>query len=152
LTDTPVNELSLLRDRHYAGSGTIDSSTNPLKEVEFGACEIRATIDPRDAKSFAFNIRGFPVTYDSTTRQLSTPRLSHSLPYADGKLRLVILVDRTSVEVFSQDGRVVLSECFLPSPDEPGISMRGLSAKVDSLECWSLGSCWRESERTNELH
>jgi levanase/fructan beta-fructosidase len=151
LTEMPVNELSLLRDHHFAWSGIVDSSTNPLKEVAFGACEIRATIDPNDAKSFAFNIRGFPVTYDSTTRQLSTPHFSHPLPDIDGKLRLVILVDRTSIEMFSQDGRVVLSECFLPSPDDQDITIRGLGAKVESLECWNLKTCWRDSTHAKEL-
>jgi fructan beta-fructosidase len=152
LTEMPVDELSLLHDRYYVCSGIVDSSIDAIKEVTAGACEIRATIEPGDAKLFALNIRGFPVTYETSTRQLAIPRFSHPLPYADGKLRLVILVDRTSIEVFAQDGRIVLAECFLPSSDEPGITMRGPGAKVESLECWSLKSCWRDSPRTDEVH
>ena len=35
---------------------------------------------------------------------------------ADGKLTLRILVDRTSIEVFANDGKVVMTSCFLPDP------------------------------------
>ena len=145
LAQAPVKELSLLRDRRYSWSGKVDSSTDPLKDVQVDACEIRAAVDPSDAASFKITIREFPITYDATTQRLSTPHFTQPVPRTDGKLRLVILVDRTSVEVFCQDGRVLLTECFLPSPDERRVTVSGPGAKVESLECWSLKPCWRES-------
>ncbi len=142
---SPVKELSLLHDRRYAWSGQLDSSTDPLVDLAADACEIRATIDPADAKTIAFTIRGLTLTYDPATRRLSMPKCGCLLPMTDGKVRLVILVDRTSIEVFAQDGRVLLTECFLPPADDRRITLSGAGAKVDSLECWSLKSSWRSS-------
>jgi fructan beta-fructosidase len=146
LTYSPVKELALLRDRRYAWSGELDSSTDPLADMAADACELRATIDPARAKSIVFTIRGSTLTYDPATRHLSMPKFGCALPMTDGKVRLVILVDRTSIEVFAQDGRVLLTECFLPPADEHRITLTGAGAKVESLECWTLKSSWRSSD------
>jgi fructan beta-fructosidase len=143
LTQSPVKELSLLRDQRYAWSGELESSTNPLADLAVDACEIRTTIDPADAETIVFTIRGLTLTYDPATHRLSTPKHHCSLPVTDGKVRLVILVDRTSVEVFAQDGRVLLTQCFLPRGDERLASLSGAGANVESLECWTLKSSWR---------
>ena len=146
LTYSPVKELSLLHDRRYAWSGELDSSTDPLADMVVDACELRATIDPADAKTIVFTIRGLMLTYDPATRHLSMPKFGCALPMTDGKVRLVILVDRTSIEVFAQDGRVLLTDCFLPPADGRRITLSGAGAKVESLECWTLKSSWRSSD------
>jgi sucrose-6-phosphate hydrolase SacC (GH32 family) len=143
LTQSPVKELSLLRDRRYTWSGELDSSTNPLADLTVDACEFRATIDPADAKTIAFTIRGLTLKYEAATHHLSTPQFARSLPMSDGKVRLVILVDRTSIEVFAQDGRVLLTECFLPPPHDRRANLSGPGAKVESLDCWTLKSSWK---------
>jgi fructan beta-fructosidase len=93
-----------------------------------------------------FTIRALTLTYDPATRHLSMPKFGCSLPITDGKVRLVILVDRTSIEVFAQDGRALLTACFLPPADERRITLTGAGAKVESLECWTLKSSWRSSD------
>jgi sucrose-6-phosphate hydrolase SacC (GH32 family) len=146
LTQSPVKELSLLHDRRHTWSGEVDASTNPLKDVAVDACEIRATIDPAEAKTIAFTIRGLTLKFDTATHRLSTPKFHCALPMTDGKVRLVILVDRTSIEVFAQDGRVLLTECYLPTADDGGATLIGAGAKIESLECWTLKSSWRSSD------
>ena len=143
LAYSPVKELSLLHDRRHAWSGQLDSSTDPLADIAVDACELRATIDPANAKSIVFTIRGLTLIYDPATRHLSMPKFSCALPMTDGKMRLVILVDRTSIEVFAQDGRILLTECFLPPADDHRMTLSGAGAKVESLECWTLHSSWR---------
>ena len=146
VTQSPVKELSLLHDRRYAWSGKLDSSTNPLADVSVDACEIRATLDPAAAETIAFTIRGLTLTYNAATHCLSTPEFRCTLPMTDGKVRLVILVDRTSIEVFAQDGRALLTECFVPPAEERRATLSGAGAKVESLECWTLKSSWRSAE------
>lgn len=142
LTTLPAKELCLLRDKLCSWSGNVDASTDPLKDLAIDTCEIRATINPSDAKSFTIKVRGFSITYDESTRQLSTPHLSRPLPMTDGKIRLILLVDRTSIEVFAQDGRVLMTECFLPSPDERRITISGGGTNVESLDYWNLKTSW----------
>ena len=145
LTQLPVKELSLLHDRQLSTSGNLDSVTDALKDVRIGACEIRTIIDPSESKLITLTIRGLQLKFDATTRNLSTPHNSCPLPMTDGKLHLVILVDRTSVEVFAQDGRVLLTECFLPANDDRQISLSGAAAKAEMFECWTLKPSWRIS-------
>jgi sucrose-6-phosphate hydrolase SacC (GH32 family) len=42
---------------------------------------------------------------------------------ADGVLRLRLLVDRTSIETFADDGRVALSGCFLPPANNKSLEV-----------------------------
>ena len=145
LTQLPVKELSLLHDRQYSTSGNLESVTEALKDVCVDACEIRTVIDPSESKSITLTIRGLQLKFDATARNLSTPHNSCPLPMTDGKLRLVILVDRTSVEVFAQEGRALVTECFLPPDDDRQISMTGAGAKAEIFQCWILNPGSRSS-------
>jgi beta-fructofuranosidase/levanase len=45
------------------------------------------------------------------------------LPLDDGRLRLRVVVDTSSVEVFAADGRATLTDVVFPGPDATGISL-----------------------------
>ncbi len=145
VTQLPVKELSLLHDRQHSTSGDLGSVTEALKDVRIDACEIRTVIDPSESKSITLTIRGLQLKFDATRRNLSTPHNSCPLPRTDGKLRLVILGDRTSVEVFAQDGRALITECFLPADDDRQISLSGAGAIAEMFECWTLKPGWCSS-------
>ena len=51
-----------------------------------------------------------------------------------------MLVDATSVEVFADGGRVVLTDQIFPEPDSRGVSLfaTGGTARLRSLEAWEL--------------
>jgi sucrose-6-phosphate hydrolase SacC (GH32 family) len=63
----------------------------------------------------------------------------------EGRVRLEILLDRTSVEVFGNDGLVSLTSCFVPREGEATahLESEGGRAVVRSLEVWELASAWR---------
>ena len=65
------------------------------------------------------------------------------LPAIDGVVRLRVLVDRGSVELFGNSGRVAW--CIAAIQDKKGIdlSAQGGTIRVESLEAWSLRSSWR---------
>ncbi len=60
-------------------------------------------------------------------------------------VKLHVFVDRSSVEVFANDGERVLSDRIYPPPDSTGIELyaKGSSGKVVSLTLWSLDSVWK---------
>jgi sucrose-6-phosphate hydrolase SacC (GH32 family) len=62
----------------------------------------------------------------------------------DGKVKLQVLVDRSSIEVFGPDGRFSMSSCFLPPPDNKKLALtaKGGTARVKSLDVWELKSAW----------
>ncbi len=46
-----------------------------------------------------------------------------NMPLENGKLRLTVLVDRNSVEVFTGDGRTVITDLILPALDDNRVSV-----------------------------
>ena len=61
-----------------------------------------------------------------------------------GKVRLRILVDWSSVEVFADGGRRVITDQIFPSADGDGVELfaDGGSATLDSLKIRQLRSSW----------
>ena len=61
-------------------------------------------------------------------------------------LRLRVFIDRSSVEVFANVGRVVLSSRVFPGDDWDGMALFtcGGAAWLQSLTIWPLQSIWRE--------
>ena len=63
-------------------------------------------------------------------------------------MTLRVFVDWSSVEVFADDGRIVLTEQVFPSPesDSVGLYARGGTARLVSLDVWELGSIWQGAD------
>jgi sucrose-6-phosphate hydrolase SacC (GH32 family) len=62
----------------------------------------------------------------------------------DGTVKLRILVDTASVEVFANDGEVALTSTIFPSPHTNGASLfaEGGTVRIRSLDAWALRSIW----------
>jgi fructan beta-fructosidase len=145
LTRLPVKEIERLRGRKHAWTNEpLAPGRNLLKGINGDLFEIRAEIEPRDAESVGFKIRGEPVTWSAKNKKLSCLGAEAPLEPLDGRIRLHILVDRTSIEVFGNDGRVSLTSCFLPAPDNRSLetTAAGPAAQVISLEVYELRSAW----------
>jgi len=59
-------------------------------------------------------------------------------------VKLQIFVDRSSVEVFANDGEVTLTDRIYPSGHSVGIEVYSLegNGKIESLSIWKLASVW----------
>ena len=70
---------------------------------------------------------------------------THEAPLDGNISALHILVDTSSVEVFVNDGEVVLTDLVLPSPESRGIEL--VSPRegkvITSMEAWTLRSSWK---------
>ena len=84
------------------------------------------------------------MQYNVANNQLSCLGKSATLRPIGNKIKLQILVDRTSIEVFGNDGRVSLSSCFLPNLDNTnlGVYADGGDVKITSLNVFELRSVW----------
>jgi len=146
----PVEELTKL---HAKGKTrlfkdlTLQHGDDPLKDVTGDLFDIRMTFDPGDATEVTFNLRGTTVTYNAARHLLLFLGKEVALTPVAGKVKLRILVDRASIEVFGNDGLVSMSSCFLPAPSDKRISLSvtGGPAKVDSLEACELISAWKKT-------
>ncbi|GGD91680.1 hypothetical protein GCM10010911_58010 [Paenibacillus nasutitermitis] len=63
-------------------------------------------------------------------------------PAADGTVKLHLFVDRSSIEVFGNDGRVAASNRIYPHLDNTGLDLyaRSGTAKLLRLDVWKLES------------
>ena len=63
----------------------------------------------------------------------------------NNKISLDILIDRTSVEVFANEGQTVISNCFTPDEGVEGLVLfcTGGEIIVDNLDIFKMNSAWR---------
>ena len=73
-------------------------------------------------------------------RQVGSARLSDS-----GKIALQVLVDRGSIEVFANNGRVAISHGVIPQAEDRSFkaSVKGHSARISALDVYELRSAWK---------
>ncbi|MFJ4202919.1 GH32 C-terminal domain-containing protein [Streptomyces sviceus] len=167
LTSEPVTGLASLRegDAATASGVTVTSTSQPLigPKAQGGALDIEATFSLRDADRFGLQVRTGAggeetvIGYDTTTQELYVDRtrsgatdFSSAFPGVqraplkalDGKVRLRILVDQSSVEVFGGSGEAVITDQIFPHPDSQGVRVfaENGSVKLDRARVWHLGS------------
>jgi len=141
----PVKEIVNIHGKgHEWGNETLNRGDDPLSEVSGELFDIRGEIELTGASEFGFEIRGEAVRYDVKESEISClGRSVQFVPVAD-RLKIQILVDRTSMEVFGNDGKVSMSFCFLPKNEDKsiGIYAHGGSVKIVSLKVYELRSIW----------
>ena len=145
LFSTPVKEIEQLRRRaHIWEDVDLTRGENLLSGIRGDLFDIRAQFQKREAAEFGFKIRGIQLAYDLGKEQLSCMGKSASLAPVEGKIRLRILVDRTSVEIFGNDGRVALPIGVIFEDDSESLEVysKGGITHVDSLEVYELRSAW----------
>lgn len=174
LVQTPVKELESLRKnvvvlkkKTFTATTTLPAFA-PTKNVY----ELDATFDTKGAAVVGFNLlvgegRKLVIGYDTKAQQLFIDRtnctdfttdsifnktfpqkMTASLSLSDGVLRLHILVDKASVEVFANGGQKVMSATTFPGEAQTGIEVlaEGGKATLVQLKAWELKSIWEEPE------
>lgn len=141
----PVREIESLRGRERTWSDLeLKPEDDPLAELDGELWDIHAVIEPREAAGVVLSVRGEPIRYDTQSATLHCRGRSVPLPVVDGAIELRVLVDRTSIEIFANGGRVVMCSCFLPDPADRslGLAAQGAAAKVRALRVHELRSAW----------
>ena len=141
----PINEIETLhRTKHSVGTVLLDGE-EPLDDHRAGLFHITAQCSPADATEFGLTVRGVPITYNVAKIMLSCKGENAKLKLKDGKIELELLVDRNSIEVFANDGRVYMPIGVILPEDNKSIKLftKGGKTKVQALEVYELNSAWR---------
>lgn len=145
----PVEEISLLYQSEYALTNTtLVPGQDPLGNLAGELFHIKTEIDLQNATSVGFNIRGNQVRYDVNTQTLSALGRSAYLAPTDGKIKLELLVDRSSLEIFGGGGLVSMTSAFTPLAGNQAIDLfaTGGAAKVLTFSAFELGSAWPDEQ------
>ena len=110
--------------------------------------DINLAAEPGTAGEIVLTVRGTPIRFNVKTRQLSCLGRTATIELIDGRLALRVLVDRSSIEIFTADGRANLAFCFLPPVDNQTLSLScvGGNAAIVHLDDCALASTWPKSE------
>ena len=143
----PVKEIELLHEKEHAlSNATLKPGENPLKDISGDLFHIVAEVEPGKAKAFGFDIRGNKIQYSVAEKTITSLGRKAPLSVKDGKVKLELLVDRTSIELFGNAGRVQMATCFLPdlANRSIGVFAEGGEAKIVSLKVYELKSAWTQ--------
>ncbi len=160
IVTVPYSGLKVLR---HDSANYKDQKLNGSREfnrINGSSYELIVTADLTQAKSFAVKLRASSsqetvLRYDkeskllklnrdkssSTPNHLLTGEREASLPLVDNLLKLHIFVDKSSVEIFANDGQVVMSSRIYP--DKNGNDVKFVSdgdVKIKSLDFYKLKS------------
>lgn len=164
LTQHPVVELQRMREampKVDLADRTIPTPGLPLPGLVGDTMEIELTLEPGSAREVGLVVRRGEgeetrVGYDAVRGTLFIDRsqsgfapLRHILPPRhdapllpdqNGLITMTILLDRSSIELFSGDGRAVITDVVLAAPDSLGsrIFVEGGSTRLRSLRAWAL--------------
>ena len=142
----PVREIETLYAKEHKWEGAaLKPGENPLAGLSGDLFDICAELELGDAAEVGLKVRGEAVAYNVKDRKLSCLGKSAALDPAPGnRLALRVLVDRTSLEVFGNDGRVSMTSCFLPKPEERSLEIyaAGGAARIVSLKVYELRPAW----------
>ena len=175
LVQQPVDELKKLRSKHrHFDEKILDGNSDLLENagVKGKLLEIEARFKVNDAEKLGLKVakgnqQETIVGYDANNKNMYVDRthsgdvsfndkfpgvLKAPLPTDDGEIKLHIFLDKSSVEVFGDNGRVTLTDRIFPFPDSNGISLfaKGGPAELISLDIWHLKSIWNRSQNSRE--
>lgn len=164
LIQNPVKELQSLRGKHYHFDNlSVSSSIMDLSKrgISGTSLEIMATLKPSTAKKFGFQVRKGEnqqtvIGYKPNENKLYVDRtqagdnkFSNDFPGGiqtaplqldNGLIHLHILVDHSSVEVFANGGKRVITDDIYPKLSSDGLQLfaDNGSVTVTSLDIWKL--------------
>jgi sucrose-6-phosphate hydrolase SacC (GH32 family) len=143
----PVGEIKgIYGKEHVWKDKLVKPGENLLKDVSGGLYDIQLLVDLAGAKEFGIKCRGEAVTHSAEKKALTCLGRTVPVDPANGRITLRILVDRTSIEVFANDGKVSMTSCFLPDPEKAGLELfsAGGSPKILSMTVYELKSAWAQ--------
>ena len=142
----PVEDIKKLhKKKHSLENEALKPGENPLSKIKGDLFEIRAEFDIEDASEIGFVIRGVPVVCNLKEKILSCKEEKAPCKPKDGKIKLQILVDRTSIEIYINDGEYFMPMGSIPDDDNKslGVYAKGGEAKIESLIVHELKSAWQ---------
>lgn len=162
LVQRPIAELRMLRgavtnnrnldlsQAHIVASGeameisgefSVGKDSAALIRLQAGSSETLIGYDAATNKLFIDRTKSGNVDFDPNF----AGRHEVSLQPQQGKVKLHIFVDRSSVEVFGNNGEAVITDRIFPPSGEQYVELRGLGPKTKclSLDIWQLNSVWK---------
>lgn len=157
LVRKPIKEIELLHQKGqvWENKNLIPGLEKNLLHGIKGDCfHIIGSFRLKTADNFGFFVRldkeknGAEIMYNVKNKALTCLGQSTTVEPVDGVIKLEILLDRSSLELFASDGKVAMSSTFIGT--EKGQSLylfnSGGELLVEKLEIYPVKSIWNTKE------
>ena len=148
----PVREIEKLRQasRNWPIQ-PLKEGENPLSDFKAELADMSADFAPGESSEVGLRIRGTEIRYDVKSRELMCGDRKAPLAIEDGHVRVRVLVDRTSLEIFGNNGAVYMPMSAVPTGDDKSLAVyaKGLGATVE-LKTDKLKSIWDNQAGAHE--
>jgi len=145
LCRVPVGEVEKLRQTEYSwGPTALKPGENVLCGISAELFEIRCEIEPGTASEVGFMLRGNELLYNVGDKTVTCKDEKVDASLINGGIKLHVLVDRTSIEIFINDGRMSLFRCFPLDTENKSLEIfaRGGNGKIKNMKLYKLKSIW----------
>jgi fructan beta-fructosidase len=169
----PIKNLEILRQSPLTFKQKLKKGTVALKKFspKKNVYEIDATFSTNVENTFGFNLcvgsgRKVAVRYDTRTQLLTIDRTNCSdvaiekfartasakiIP-VDNKIRMHFFVDKSSIELFTNDGKEVFTLLTYPAETQTGIeTFAEREGTALDFSAWKLNSVWNNMEKSQDL-
>jgi len=143
---TPPAEITSLYSgkKVYGNQLNIAEANNLFKCVSAELLDINLEIEHAKNGEIMLIVRALPIIYNFETHELTSQGKTGILEPVDGKINLRILVDRSVIEIFGNDGLVAIAaggDIF--AEDDNKILLKGENqVKIFSLKINEMQSAW----------
>jgi len=141
----PIKEIeSLYTKKHELSNRPIHELVaelgGELSAIQAELIDASIEFDPSETGNLEWTLRGLKVSYVADKQFFIYQGSRLPAPPVDGKVKLRVLVDRGSIELFANDGAAVATHYALPDPGNRSITLSGKGSA--SLIINELKSSW----------
>lgn len=129
----PVQELNQLRVKKH-------DLSNGEAQVELADLDI--CVRPKAGTVTKLSVRGVVVEYDVDQHELRCERMKAKVPLVDGKLNLRVILDRTSLEIMTGQGEMLMPVPYLFADRTRTIQLE-TTGTIDHADVHELQSIWK---------
>lgn len=138
----PIKEIEKLYTKTYKIKNlSVEDANRKLAGIKAELIDLSVEFEPKN--TMLISIRGADITYDAEKERFSYGINHVAAPAINGKVKLRVLLDRTSLELFANQGAAVATFYMVPDSNNRNIS---ISAKgndtINSLTIHELKSSW----------
>jgi sucrose-6-phosphate hydrolase SacC (GH32 family) len=149
----PAKEIEGLRiSKPTSFTSRLQGMDNPIKvpDLEGEMLDIEILIDLKSNEStdtsnvLNTEIFGNKISYNLSKKIIDLSGIKAPLAPVKNKIKLRLIIDRTSIELFANDGVIEISKCFVNADKAPAdMSISGIKDLADvTVKTYQLKSVW----------
>ncbi len=151
----PVKEIETLFDKTYSWEKTKiypGIKNNVLSRLRGDCYYIEGVIDIATCNIFGFGIRGTrneigsEISYVNAKKVFSALGTGLNYDPINNKIEFKIIIDRSSIEIYLDEGKYAISSTFMPNPEGKFYELmtRGGEIIIDKMSVHRLNSIWKK--------